>query len=42
MKQQWHISVWGVRGSAPRPARDCVEYGGNTVCTALEHAGAGA
>lgn len=39
MKQQWHITVWGVRGSAPRPAPDCLEYGGNTVCAALEHAG---
>ena len=39
MKQQWQLTVWGVSGSAPRPAPDCAEYGGNTVCTALEHAG---
>lgn len=39
MDQEWYITVWGVRGSAPRPAQDCMEYGGNTVCTALEHQG---
>lgn len=39
MRRQWRITVWGVRGSAPRPSPDCVEYGGNTVCTALEHMG---
>lgn len=39
MNQEWRITVWGVRGSAPRPSPDCMEYGGNTVCTALEHQG---
>lgn len=36
MTQEWRITVWGVRGSAPRPSRSCMEYGGNTVCTCLE------
>lgn len=39
MKQQWQLTVWGVRGSAPKPAPDCAAFGGNTVCTALEHPG---
>lgn len=39
MMQEWRITVWGVRGSAPRPSPVCMEYGGNTVCTALEHEG---
>lgn len=39
MMQEWRITVWGVRGSAPRPSRSCMEYGGNTVCTTLEHQG---
>lgn len=36
MGQEWRITIWGVRGSAPRPAAGYLEYGGNTVCTALE------
>lgn len=36
MTQTWRITIWGVRGSAPRPSRSCMEYGGNTVCTCLE------
>lgn len=39
MNQMWRITVWGVRGSAPRPSRSCMEYGGNTVCTCLERGG---
>lgn len=39
MEKQWHITVWGVRGSTPRPAPDCMEYGGNTVCISLEREG---
>lgn len=39
MMREWRITVWGVRGSAPRPSPECMEYGGNTVCTALEHDG---
>lgn len=36
MNHKCDISVWGVRGSMPNPSKDCMEYGGNTVCTALE------
>ena len=39
MKREWRVTIWGVRGSAPRPSRSCMEYGGNTVCTALKHDG---
>lgn len=39
MNQEWRITVWGVRGSAPRPSQECMEFGGNTVCTSLEHEG---
>lgn len=39
MKQEWRITIRGVRGSASRPSPDCMEYGGNTVCTALERQG---
>lgn len=39
MDENWQITVWGVRGSFPAPSPDCMEYGGNTVCTALEHEG---
>ena len=37
MKKEWRITVWGVRGSAPRPSLDCMEHGGNTACISLEH-----
>ena len=37
MKKEWRITVWGVRGSAPRPSPDCMEHGGNTACISLEH-----
>ena len=36
MERKWRITVWGVRGSAPRPEAGYLEYGGNTVCTSLE------
>lgn len=39
MNQMWRITVWGVRGSAPRPSQLCMEYGGNTACITLEHQG---
>lgn len=39
MDKAWQIKVWGVRGSAPRPAADYMAYGGNTVCTSIEHGG---
>lgn len=39
MDGKWHITVRGVRGSAPRPSPDCMEYGGNTVCISLEREG---
>ena len=37
MDQLWKLTVWGVRGSAPRPSAGCMEYGGNTTCFSLEH-----
>lgn len=37
MDRTWKLAVWGVRGSFPRPSPECAEYGGNTVCTALEY-----
>lgn len=37
MGEIWKITVWGVRGSIPRPSPVCTEYGGNTVCTSLEY-----
>lgn len=39
MDESWKITVWGVRGSAPRPSPDYMEYGGNTVCISLEQEG---
>lgn len=36
MGREWRITVWGVRGSAPRPAAGYLEYGGNTACISLE------
>ncbi len=32
MQQEWNITVWGVRGSAPRPEREFLDFGGNTSC----------
>ncbi len=29
------LTVWGVRGSFPRPSRDFLEYGGNTSCFSI-------
>lgn len=31
------LSVWGVRGSLPRPDRRFLEYGGNTSCMVLDY-----
>lgn len=31
------LSVLGVRGALPAANRQCMEYGGNTACTALEY-----
>lgn len=36
VEQKWRITVWGVRGSAPRPEAGYLEYGGNTACISLE------
>ena len=36
MSQEWRLTVWGVRGSAPRSAPDCLEFGGCTTCLSLE------
>ena len=35
-QHSWTVRVWGVRGSAPTPFPDRLEYGGNTVCLSLE------
>jgi len=35
----WHIKVWGVRGSAPKPELEYLQYGGNTSCISLERGG---
>ena len=34
--QDWEISVWGVRGSAPVPSKKFMEYGGNTSCFSVK------
>ena len=34
--QDWEISVWGVRGSAPVPSKEFMEYGGNTSCFSVK------
>lgn len=34
--QDWEISVWGVRGSAPAPSKEFMEYGGNTSCFSVK------
>lgn len=36
MDREWEITVWGVRGSAPAPLREFMEYGGNTACVSLK------
>ncbi len=36
MHQNWNITVWGVRGSAPRAEADHLEFGGNTVCISVD------
>ena len=33
---KWKISILGTRGSAPITGRDFEEYGGDTVCVAVE------
>lgn len=35
-EEQWKVQIWGVRGSAPAPAQEFMDYGGNTVCVAVE------
>jgi len=35
----WHIRLWGVRGSMPRPGPAYLRYGGNTACISLERDG---
>ena len=37
--QDWEISVWGVRGSAPVPSKEFMEYGGNTSCFSVKKEG---
>lgn len=34
--KNWKITVWGVRGSAPAPFREYMEYGGNTSCICVK------
>ena len=33
---KWKISILGTRGSAPITGRDFEEYGGDTLCVAVE------
>ncbi len=35
----WHVKVWGVRGSSPMPEPAYLQYGGNTSCISLERDG---
>ena len=35
MRKDWKVTVWGVRGSAPAPFQDFMEYGGNTSCISV-------
>ncbi len=35
MDKNWKITVWGVRGSAPAPYQEFMEYGGNTSCVSV-------
>lgn len=35
MENQWKIQIWGVRGSAPAPAKEFLRYGGNTTCVSV-------
>lgn len=36
MENQWNVQIWGVRGAAPAPAKEFMDYGGNTVCVSVE------
>ncbi len=36
MQKEWQITVWGVRGSAPRPEAGYLEFGGNTACISVD------
>ena len=36
MSKSWKINLWGVRGSAPTPLMEYMEYGGNTTCISVE------
>lgn len=35
MYKNWEITVWGIRGSAPAPFYEFMEYGGNTACISI-------
>lgn len=39
MAQQWQVSIYGVRGSAPTADRRFLKYGGNTSCIGLRCGG---
>lgn len=34
--EKWKLSVWGVRGAAPAPGADFLEFGGHTSCISLD------
>lgn len=36
MRKNREIKIWGVRGSAPRPEADHLEFGGNTTCISVD------
>lgn len=39
MKQNWKITVWGVRGSMPAASEEFLQYGGNTSCVSVDCGG---
>lgn len=36
MEHPWRVEIWGVRGSAPAPSAQFLEYGGNTPCISVD------
>lgn len=37
MTQEWKVTIWGVRGSTPRPEREFLDFGGNTSCICVDN-----
>lgn len=36
MEHPWRVKIWGVRGSAPVPSAQFMEYGGHTSCISVD------